>query len=80
LIGAPKAPGSKSGLHGVIYRRLNLFDPTFVAQIGQYSHERVIVDIDIAKDDRMIYLAGLFYEFLYQGLLFLILSVLHTKD
>lgn len=68
-------------LMSIICRRLkNLFDLTFVSQIGQYPHERVIIDIDIVKDDRMVYLAGLFDEFVHDSLLFLVLSVLHIKD
>jgi hypothetical protein len=55
-----------------------LFDPAFIAQVRKYSHKRVIIDINVVKNERMVYLAGLFDEFFHRGLLFLILSVLHV--
>lgn len=58
---------------------LELFYPPFVAELGQYPHERVIVDVDIVQYDRVVDLAELLDEFFHRDLLPLILPILHSK-
>jgi hypothetical protein len=57
---------------------LDLFDPTFVAQIRQYSHQGVIVDVNVVQYDRMVDVAGFLDELFHQSLFPLVLSVLHS--
>jgi hypothetical protein len=57
----------------------DLFDPTFVAEIGKYLHESVIVDVNIVENYRVVDLAaGFLDEFFHHDFLFLVLSILHT--
>jgi hypothetical protein len=57
---------------------LDLFDPPFVPQVGQYLQKRVIVNVDVVENDGMVDLAGLFDELVYHGFFLLVLPVLHT--
>jgi hypothetical protein len=52
-----------------------LFDPSFVSQIREYSHESIIVNIYVIQNDRMVNLAKFLDEFLYGMLFSLIFSV-----
>jgi len=56
---------------------LNLFDSPFVLQVGQYLHERIIIDIDIVKNDRMVDLAKFLDELFNSDLFLLVFPVLH---
>lgn len=57
---------------------LNLIDPPFVAELEQYSHERIVVDVDTVEDDRMVDLARFLDELFYHRLFLLVFSVLHS--
>jgi hypothetical protein len=56
----------------------DLVDPSFVVELGQYPHERLVVDVDTVEDCSMVDLARFLDEFFYHGLFFLVLSVLHS--
>lgn len=72
-----KQPDPKVSLKAIICTCLNLFDPPFVLQVGQYLHERIIIDIDIVKDDRMVDLAKFLDELFNSDLFLLVFPVLH---
>ena len=75
----PKAFTCESAIHVTVIALLHLhkflFDPSFISQIREYSHESIIVDIDVIQNDRMVNLAKFLDEFLYGMLFSLIFSV-----
>jgi hypothetical protein len=74
-----KQPDPKVASMAIVCDYPDLFDPTLVAQVGQYPHERVIVDIDVVQYDRVVNLAaGFLDELFYHDLFLLVLSVLHS--
>jgi hypothetical protein len=69
----------ESAIHVTVIALLQLhkflFYPSFISQIREYSHESIIVDIDVIQNDRMVNLAKFLDEFLYGMLFSLIFSV-----
>jgi len=57
---------------------LDLIDPAFVAELRQYPHERIVVDVDTVEYDRMVDLARFLDKLFYHGLFLLVFSVLHS--
>ena len=79
-----KAFTCESAIHVTVIALLHLhkflFDPSFISQIREYSHESIIVDIDVIQNDRMVNLAKFLDEFLYGMLFSLIFSVQHNRS
>jgi hypothetical protein len=57
----------------------NLFDSPFISQIREYSHESIIIDINIVQNERMVNLAKFLDEFLYCVFFSLIFPVYHDN-
>lgn len=73
-----KQPDPKVAFMGVTYTCPDLTDPAFVSQFGQHPHERVVVDVNVVEDDRVVDLAGFPDELFDHDLFLLVLSVLHS--
>jgi hypothetical protein len=73
-----KQPDPKVAFTVIVDGCPDLFDPPFVAQVGQYPHEGVIVDVDVVEYDRVVDLARFLDELVHHRLFLLVLPFLHS--
>ena len=84
ILRVPKALCHKGGGYAVLIvipfcNYANLFDSPLISQIREYSHESIIIDINIVQNERMVNLAKFLDEFLYCVLFSLIFPVYHNN-